>query len=92
VEDHPLDYGDFEGTIPEGPVWRRHGAAVGSRLPGTPDDPHERGFKKRRPEVHPGMASGCEGSWVLVRMKWDRFGGKRTNWLLIKHRDAYAVA
>ena len=30
------------------------------------------------------------GSWVLVRMKHDRNGGKRTNWLLIKHRDASA--
>ncbi len=30
------------------------------------------------------------GSWVLVRMKHDRNGGKRTNWLLIKHRDANA--
>jgi bifunctional non-homologous end joining protein LigD len=31
-----------------------------------------------------------KGSWVLVRMKGDRFGGKRTNWLLIKHRDEWA--
>ena len=31
VEDHPLDYGDFEGTI-QGSVWRRHGDAVGPRL------------------------------------------------------------
>ncbi len=31
-----------------------------------------------------------QGSFVLVRMKGDRYGGKRTNWLLIKHRDAYA--
>jgi bifunctional non-homologous end joining protein LigD len=30
------------------------------------------------------------GSWVLVRMKNDRSGGKRNNWLLIKHRDEYA--
>jgi bifunctional non-homologous end joining protein LigD len=30
------------------------------------------------------------GSWVLVRMKQDRTGGKRNNWLLIKHRDDYA--
>ncbi|WP_163564677.1 hypothetical protein, partial [Klebsiella pneumoniae] len=30
------------------------------------------------------------GEWVLVRMKHDRNGGKRTNWLLIKHRDEYA--
>ena len=31
------------------------------------------------------------GSWVLVRMKHDRKGGKRNNWLLIKHRDDHAV-
>jgi hypothetical protein len=30
------------------------------------------------------------GAWVLVRMKGNRFGGKRTNWLLIKHRDSSA--
>src|SRR5262249_54007865 len=30
------------------------------------------------------------GSWVLVRMRSDNFGGKRTNWLLIKHRDKFA--
>ncbi len=29
-----------------------------------------------------------KGSWVLVRMRGDHFGGKRINWLLIKHRDA----
>jgi bifunctional non-homologous end joining protein LigD len=32
------------------------------------------------------------GSWVLVRLRNDRTGGKRTNWLLIKHRDASARA
>ena len=31
-----------------------------------------------------------KGSWVLVRMKRDRAGSKRTNWLLIKHNDQYA--
>ncbi len=31
------------------------------------------------------------GSFVLVRMKHDRNGGKQTNWLLIKHRDKYAT-
>jgi bifunctional non-homologous end joining protein LigD len=31
-----------------------------------------------------------KGSWVLVRMAGDRYGGKRTNWLLIKHRDKWA--
>jgi bifunctional non-homologous end joining protein LigD len=34
--------------------------------------------------------SKLTGSWVLVRMKGERFSGKRNNWLLIKHRDAAA--
>ena len=34
--------------------------------------------------------NGSTAGWVLVRMKRDRSGGKRTNWLLIKHRDEFA--
>jgi bifunctional non-homologous end joining protein LigD len=88
VEDHPLDYGDFEGTIPEGQygggtvqLWDR-----GYWLP--QGDPHE-GLKKGDFKF---VLEGerLHGSWVLVRMKWDRTGGKRTNWLLIKHRDEAA--
>ena len=52
------------------------------------DDP-ERGFKKGdlKFTLH---GDKLHGSWVLVRMKGDRYGGKRTNWLLIKHRDEFA--
>jgi len=85
VEDHPLDYGDFEGTIRRastaavpcsyGP---RHLGIRGSRA----------GFKKGD------LKSRCtrKAAWqlVLVRMRRDRDGGKRTNWLLIKHRDEFA--
>src|SRR3954467_6532860 len=87
VEDHPLDYGDFEGTIPEG----QYGGGtvqLWDRGYWESDDP-ERGFKKGdlKFTLH---GDKLHGSWVLVRMKGDRFGGKRTNWLLIKHRDEYA--
>ncbi|WP_346347362.1 DNA ligase D [Bradyrhizobium sp. dw_411] len=86
VEDHPLDYGDFEGTIPEG---QYGGGTVQLWDRGTweSDDP-ERGFKKGdlKFTLH---GEKLHGSWVLVRMRWDRNGGKRTNWLLIKHRDEF---
>ncbi|HEX4635332.1 MAG TPA: DNA ligase D [Rhizomicrobium sp.] len=88
VEDHPLDYGDFEGTIPKGQygggtvmLWDR-----GFWEPeGDPDKMLAKGdlkFSLDGEKLH--------GSWVLVRMRNDKFGGKRTNWLLIKHRDKYA--
>ncbi|MDP2332110.1 MAG: DNA ligase D [Reyranella sp.] len=93
VEDHPLDYGDFEGTIPKGQygggtvqLWDR-----GYWLP--EGDPH---LGLKRGDLKFTLAGErLSGSWVLVRMKWDRGkgrngGGKRTNWLLIKHRDAAA--
>jgi bifunctional non-homologous end joining protein LigD len=87
VEDHPLDYGDFEGTIPKD----QYGGGtvqLWDRGYWESDDP-ERGFKKGdlKFTLH-GEKLG--GSWVLVRMRHDRDGGKRTNWLLIKHRDEFA--
>ncbi|MGH6702003.1 MAG: DNA ligase D [Bradyrhizobium sp.] len=87
VEDHPLDYGDFEGTIPEG----QYGGGtvqLWDRGYWESDDP-ERGFRKGdlKFTLH---GEKLHGSWVLVRMRHDRNGGKRTNWLLIKHRDDFA--
>ena len=90
VEDHPLGYGDFEGTIPKGEygggavmLWDR-----GYWAP-------EPGFENIGEAVKAGElkfvleGDRLHGSWVLVRMKWDREGGKskRNNWLLIKHKD-----
>jgi bifunctional non-homologous end joining protein LigD len=87
VEDHPLDYGDFEGTIPKG-EYGGGTVQLWDRGYWESDDP-QKGFKKgdlkftlRGEKLH--------GSWVLVRMRHDRSGGKRTNWLLIKHRDEFA--
>jgi len=86
VEDHPLDYGDFEGTIPDD---QYGGGTVQLWDRGYWDssDP-ERGFAKGdlKFNLH---GDKLHGSWVLVRMKGDRYGGKRTNWLLIKHRDEF---
>src|SRR5436309_3995197 len=87
VEDHPLDYGDFEGTIPK--VQYGGGTVLlWDRGYWESDDP-ERGFKKGdlKFTLH---GDKLHGSWVLVRMRNDRSGGKRTNWLLIKHRDEFA--
>ncbi|HWV97039.1 MAG TPA: DNA ligase D [Xanthobacteraceae bacterium] len=84
VEDHPLDYGDFEGTIPKG----QYGGGtvmIWDRGYWTSDDP-ERGLKKGDLKFTL-EGEKLHGEWVLVRMRHDRTGGKRTNWLLIKHRD-----
>jgi bifunctional non-homologous end joining protein LigD len=87
VEDHPLDYGDFEGTIPKG---QYGGGTVQLWDRGTwqSDDP-DKGFKNGDLKF---TLDGdkLHGSWVLVRMRHDRNGGNRTNWLLIKHRDEFA--
>jgi bifunctional non-homologous end joining protein LigD len=87
VEDHPLDYGDFEGTIPKD----QYGGGtvqLWDRGYWESDNP-EAGFKKGDLKFNL-YGEKLHGSWVLVRMRHDRNGGKRTNWLLIKHRDEYA--
>src|SRR5580692_3007669 len=90
VEDHPLDYGDFEGTIPKGQygggtvmLWDRGFWQAEGRK--SAQDAFKSGDLKFTLE-----GTRLHGSWVLVRMRGDRFGGKRTNWLLIKHRDTDA--
>jgi bifunctional non-homologous end joining protein LigD len=92
VEDHPLDYGDFEGTIPAGQygggtvqIWDRGYWEPEGTL--SPEAQLAKGELKFTVD-----GTRLSGSWVLVRMKNDRYGGsgKRTNWLLIKHRDESA--
>ena len=90
VEDHPLAYGDFEGTIPKG----QYGGGTVMLW--------DRGYWAPEPGFEPEAAlkkgelkfvlegEKLHGGWVLVRMKGDKFGGKRTNWLLIKHKDDWA--
>ena len=91
VEDHPLDYGDFEGTIPEGEYG---GGAVmlWDRGYWAPEDSGENiGRALEKGELKFVMeGERMHGGWVLVRLKGDERG--RSNWMLIKHRDLAAVA
>lgn len=88
TEDHPLEYGGFEGIIPSG-----YGAGTvilwdnGTWEP--EEDPRE-GLKKGSLKFTL-QGQRLKGSWALVRLK-PRPGEsrKRENWLLIKHRDKYA--
>ena len=90
VEDHPLDYGDFEGTIPKG----QYGGGTVMLW--------DRGYWEPEPgtDPHKGLETGdlkfvldgerLKGGFVLVRMK-RRAKERHDSWLLIKHRDDHAV-
>jgi len=92
VEDHPLDYGDFEGTIPKG-EYGGGTVQLWDRGYWQPEGSHDAGAALARGELKFTLhGKRLHGSWVLVRMRNDRAQSKRNNWLLIKHRDAYARA
>jgi bifunctional non-homologous end joining protein LigD len=81
VEDHPLDYGDFEGTIPEGEygggtvqLWDRGYWNVEGALPA--DEAWRKGELKFALD-----GERLKGSWVLVRMRGPSFKGKGASWL-----------
>jgi bifunctional non-homologous end joining protein LigD len=85
TEDHPLAYGSFEGTIPEGEygggtvmLWDQ-----GTWLPKS--DPHA-GLKKGHLAFEV-LGQRLKGGWNLIRM---HATGKRENWLLIKEADQEA--
>ena len=90
VEDHPLDYGDFEGTIPQG-EYGGGTVQLWDRGYWQPEGPLS---------VEDAIAKGdfkftlagerLNGGFVLVRMRADKFDGKKPQWLLIKHRDVHA--
>lgn len=91
VEDHPIEYNSFEGTIPQG---QYGGGTVMLWDRGTYEAEDGGGEESLRD----GYARGdlkftlhgerLVGSWVLVRMRRE---GARAQWLLIKHRDAAAT-
>ena len=90
VEDHPLDYGDFEGTIPKGQygggtvmLWDR---GFWAPEKGFEDIGHALGKGELKFVME---GERMHGSWVIVRTRTD--GRGRSNWILIKHRDEAAV-
>jgi bifunctional non-homologous end joining protein LigD len=88
VEDHPIEYGGFEGTIPKG----QYGGGTVMLW--------DFGTWKPLVDVDAAMAKGdlkfeldgtkLKGSWALVRMKNRDARPDKPNWLLIKHRDEFA--
>jgi bifunctional non-homologous end joining protein LigD len=88
VEDHPLDYATFEGTIPKD----EYGAGsviIWDRGTWTPEgDPHE-GLQEGRLDFKLD-GEKLRGRWHLVRMRGSGRGAKRNNWLLIKAKDEAA--
>ncbi len=87
VEDHPIEYGGFEGVIPPGEygagtvmIWDR-----GVWVPeGDPREGYRKGHLRFRLE-----GGRLRGHWTLARMG-RHGGGGGENWLLIKHSDEYA--
>jgi bifunctional non-homologous end joining protein LigD len=86
VEDHPLDYGDFEGVIPA----KQYGAGtvmVWDRGTWRPREDPKAGYAKGRLkfDLH---GEKLQGGWNLVRSKSGKYGGD--SWLLFKEADEFA--
>ena len=88
VEDHPIEYAQFEGTIPEG---QYGGGTVMVWDQGTwePETDVESGLRDGELKFTL-QGKKLRGSWVLVRTKRSPGKMERASWLLIKHRDRYA--
>ena len=91
VEDHPVEYGDFEGVIPAGEYG---GGTVMLWDTGTwvPDDPDVDGALRKGDLRFTLYGKKLNGSWVLVRTRGFGKNARRSSWLLIKQRDQQASA
>lgn len=86
VEDHPLEYRNFEGTIPQG----EYGGGVVMIW--------DEGYWEPHGDVDDGLQAGMlkftlkgrrlRGKWALVRLK-EKVGESKDNWLLLKEKDEY---
>jgi bifunctional non-homologous end joining protein LigD len=92
VEDHPIEYGTFEGVIPEG-----YGAGIvmlWDQGTWTPESPDVEASLKKGDLKFTLDGYKLKGSWVLVRTggRWGSSSGSgdARSWLLIKHRDEWS--
>src|SRR3954470_19248644 len=100
VEDHPIDYNTFEGTIPQGEYGGRTGL-LWDRGPyscDTASSPEEeesaiRESLRRGELKFTFHGERLHGSFALIRMKFarDTSSSAKPQWLLIKHRDEFAT-
>ena len=92
VEDHPIEYNTFEGTIPKG---QYGGGTVMLWDRGTYEAENGGGVEALREGYERGdlkiilRGKRLQGGWVLVRMRRE---SSKPQWLLIKHRDEFAAA
>jgi bifunctional non-homologous end joining protein LigD len=88
VEDHPLEYGTFEGTIPAG----QYGAGsvlLWDKGYWIPEGDPVAGWRKGKLKFHLD-GKKLYGTWNLIRMTGQNAGEHQKNWLLIKERDKTA--
>jgi bifunctional non-homologous end joining protein LigD len=89
VEDHPIEYGSFEGIIPA----KQYGGGTvllwdrGTWIPkGDPDEGYAKGRLKFELD-----GEKLKGGWTLIKTHGSKYGGKADKaWLLIKDDDAFA--
>jgi bifunctional non-homologous end joining protein LigD len=89
VEDHPIEYGDFEGVIPP----KQYGSGtvlLWDRGTWAPQGDAEAAYRqgKLKFELH---GEKLRGGWMLVKSHGGKYDGDKS-WLLIKENDDYARA
>src|SRR5438477_3394083 len=98
VEDHPIDYNTFEGTIPKGAygggtvmLWDKGTYSPDKAAPGEKaEDAVREGLRKGDLKIS-FHGERLNGSFALVRMNFgERSSSDKPQWLLIKHRDEFA--
>jgi len=100
VEDHPIDYNTFEGTIPKGEygggtvmLWDRGTYSSDTAASADEEETVLREQLRKGDLKITFHGDRLHGSFALIRMKYSRdaSSSSKPQWLLIKHRDEYAT-